>query len=624
MNYMKKQLLTIICSTLLTLNIMFGGVVVHAYTPSVAVPDIITTDTTRKIKIGGIFSEKYLLSDLGFFKKMFLPGTDSWLMIGGNNQISGGAITNPPTGRFPLTVDIAARPTTTTGGIVGKNAVLTLANPGMCNAVGIVNAGASLFDFQSTGNNGNADIIARQLQLIDGSPKTNSVLAAVDIEGNAVWATLQVNNGVIEIVDNQRNSPVVIASLCADPEPPEPTDRCSNIPGIQLSIPKGYIANSDGTCTQIPVDVCTNLPGTQTIIPDGYEDPLSTGQCTLTVTQCPIHPGVVNCQFLLPPNQDQTCNSFVGFTGTCQLNGPGVLPTCQFNPIDTTTCQYDTYCPVPPTGTSCNPALNNCPQVNGYTATCSEGNQSCTTIPDNSWGCFLENTQVTLANGTTKNIQDIVVGDRLQGVSGVNTVQSLIRPLLGDQPTYSINGSDEFFTGNHPFLSTDGWVSLDPETTKLEIPELDVVMMKVDQILVTEKGNMLIETISPASADPSTQLYNFALDGDHTYYANGYAVHNKVEIQTSQTDTITRQNGQTTTYISGRTCEVGNSITTGQTGAPDCRDYAARCDGQFNVCVLSGYVAPNSYSVCTPSIGGTCNYTYVGGVCTLPPVDPTI
>jgi hypothetical protein len=29
------------------------------------------------------------------------------------------------------------------------------------------------------------------------------------------------------------------------------------------------------------------------------------------------------------------------------------------------------------------------------------------------------------------------------------------------------------------------------------------------------------------SADYNTPLYNFKLDGDHTYYANDYLVHNK-------------------------------------------------------------------------------------------------
>lgn len=143
-------------------------------------------------------------------------------------------------------------------------------------------------------------------------------------------------------------------------------------------------------------------------------------------------------------------------------------------------------------------------------------------------GCFLEDTQVTLANGTKKNIQNIKVGDQLKSVSGINTVQRLLRPKLGNQSVYSINGSEEFFTANHPFLTTDGWKSLDPETTRKEIPTLTVSLMKIGDTLITESAEIVIHSIEKTTKSTDTQLYNFELDGDHTYYANGYVVHNKI------------------------------------------------------------------------------------------------
>lgn len=67
----------------------------------------------------------------------------------------------------------------------------------------------------------------------------------------------------------------------------------------------------------------------------------------------------------------------------------------------------------------------------------------------------MADTQVTLADGSKKNIQDIVVGDVLEGVNTNNTVLKLLRPLLGNQQVYTINTSGEgFFTANHPFLTT--------------------------------------------------------------------------------------------------------------------------------------------------------------------------
>ena len=144
-------------------------------------------------------------------------------------------------------------------------------------------------------------------------------------------------------------------------------------------------------------------------------------------------------------------------------------------------------------------------------------------------GCFIADTLVTLADGTTKDIQDVKIGDKLKAVDGVNTVVSLLRPKLGKQSVYAINNKDSFFTANHPFLTTKWWKSLDPETTKKEIPELEVSKLKIGDILITEAGKVLVVSLTPATMPTSTQLYNFELDGDHTYFANGYAVHNKVD-----------------------------------------------------------------------------------------------
>jgi hypothetical protein len=45
--------------------------------------------------------------------------------------------------------------------------------------------------------------------------------------------------------------------------------------------------------------------------------------------------------------------------------------------------------------------------------------------------------------------------------------------------------------------------------------------------MITENGKVKVDAVNYIDADDSTQLYNFVLDGDHTYHANGYLVHNK-------------------------------------------------------------------------------------------------
>lgn len=47
-------------------------------------------------------------------------------------------------------------------------------------------------------------------------------------------------------------------------------DVCSNLDGVQESIPDGYESDENHECVLSPVDVCTNLDGLQEVLPVGY------------------------------------------------------------------------------------------------------------------------------------------------------------------------------------------------------------------------------------------------------------------------------------------------------------------------------------------------------------------
>lgn len=51
----------------------------------------------------------------------------------------------------------------------------------------------------------------------------------------------------------------------------EVVDICVNIPGIQHTLPEGYMLDDNGSCMPPPVDVCLNLDGMQISLPVGYE-----------------------------------------------------------------------------------------------------------------------------------------------------------------------------------------------------------------------------------------------------------------------------------------------------------------------------------------------------------------
>jgi hypothetical protein len=160
--------------------------------------------------------------------------------------------------------------------------------------------------------------------------------------------------------------------------------------------------------------------------------------------------------------------------------------------------------------------------------------------------CFIAGTRIAMADGTNRPIELISFGDLVLGENGaVSRVIEIEKPLLGIRKLYSLNGSEPFVTAEHPFMTAQGWKSIDPAATYAEQPNLPVDHLQVGDMLV-ELAEMLVpamvggaepveiqtrrialRSIAPAIADPSTQLYNLLLDGDHTYFANDLLVHNK-------------------------------------------------------------------------------------------------
>lgn len=147
-------------------------------------------------------------------------------------------------------------------------------------------------------------------------------------------------------------------------------------------------------------------------------------------------------------------------------------------------------------------------------------------------GCFIAGTQITMADGSTKSIEDVVIGDQVIGRDGaINTVQEYIRPLLGDRTLVGFNGGLPFITNDHPVLTTDGtWRSVDPSGTasKYAAANLNAEQLSVKDTIVTGNGTGFeIVSIEEHTDSADLQVYNFSLDGNNTYIANGLVVHNK-------------------------------------------------------------------------------------------------
>ena len=132
-----------------------------------------------------------------------------------------------------------------------------------------------------------------------------------------------------------------------------------------------------------------------------------------------------------------------------------------------------------------------------------------------------------MADKTTKTIEEIDVGDIVIGSGGKNKVLNLYHFILGEQPVYSINDGRYFVTKPHPFMTTEGWKAIDMVAAKEWNPHLTITQLEEGDTLITRKGKVEVKNIESKKFPYNIPIYNFEVDGDQTYYADGYLVHNK-------------------------------------------------------------------------------------------------
>ena len=146
--------------------------------------------------------------------------------------------------------------------------------------------------------------------------------------------------------------------------------------------------------------------------------------------------------------------------------------------------------------------------------------------------CFVENTEVTLSDGSKKKIQDVEIGETLIGQDGkLNEVLEYDHPMLDGRQLIGLNGNGAFMTPEHPLYTQDGWKSYRLSDTIEAYPHLEDIMvgeLQVGDKIQTESGDwMEINSIEVFDNEPDQRVYNFILDGNNTYYADGLLAHNR-------------------------------------------------------------------------------------------------
>ena len=161
--------------------------------------------------------------------------------------------------------------------------------------------------------------------------------------------------------------------------------------------------------------------------------------------------------------------------------------------------------------------------------------------------CFIEGTKILLSNEDEKNIEDVVVGDKVFSYSDGKLVEADVIAIdhrhtveshaaackeLGDEiGVYTINNSGLLFTPEHPFLTSEGYKSLvpalDQEPYKSE--QAPLVLTTGDKVknINNIEGWETVDSITHFVLPKDTKVYNITVKDTHNYIANKYVVHNK-------------------------------------------------------------------------------------------------
>lgn len=137
-------------------------------------------------------------------------------------------------------------------------------------------------------------------------------------------------------------------------------------------------------------------------------------------------------------------------------------------------------------------------------------------------GCFLDGTKVLMLDGTQKNIEDINVGERVVcHFNGSSEVVAKRMSFVGTDNNMYLLNNDFITSGEHPFLTRDGWVAVDGEwKTRSLSPWREVItddlgstrIMKVPQNLLVRDMRVGDKIICGDGFKEITSIEKLSLD----------------------------------------------------------------------------------------------------------------
>jgi len=131
--------------------------------------------------------------------------------------------------------------------------------------------------------------------------------------------------------------------------------------------------------------------------------------------------------------------------------------------------------------------------------------------------CFVEGTQVLMADGSHKNIESITAGEKVLAYNENNNVfeidtvtRSIINPNTIDLATIILSDNSKItFNAYHPFLTTEGFKSL---TQHEDLPKL-----QIGDVLVSNENNLTIVSIEREQLSTPIKTYNLTILHNHNF-----------------------------------------------------------------------------------------------------------
>jgi len=145
--------------------------------------------------------------------------------------------------------------------------------------------------------------------------------------------------------------------------------------------------------------------------------------------------------------------------------------------------------------------------------------------------CFPAGTKITLADGSLKNIEDIVKGDKVLSIN-LKSHEFYSWPVFATShpihPVYELNAGLLQLTADHPLFieksnGKSGWGAITPIRAAVRYQGKGLTLELGDQLTTSDLKKITVEEIT--FCPTTVQTYNIAsFIGNKNYFANGILV----------------------------------------------------------------------------------------------------